>query len=146
MIVVRVGMGRVTVAGGLRRWLVAGLVSLVALVLASWLSGALVLPRLLPSGDARWPAALGIGAAAAAFAGLWGQSWASAGVGKAKDAADPASRSVAVAGDNPSADAAGRAACTVVGEIPQEPLGFQPRADLLALLDGPGRGVRVVRA
>ena len=26
------------------------------------------------------------------------------------------------------------------GEIPQEPLGFQPRADLLAALDAPGRG------
>ena len=34
----------------------------------------------------------------------------------------------------------------VVGEIPQEPLGFQRRADLLAALDGPGQGVRVVRA
>jgi tetratricopeptide (TPR) repeat protein len=34
----------------------------------------------------------------------------------------------------------------VAGEIPQEPLGFQPRADLLAALEGPGPGVRVVRA
>jgi hypothetical protein len=34
----------------------------------------------------------------------------------------------------------------VAGEIPQEPLGFQPRADLLAALDAPGAGVRVVRA
>ena len=34
----------------------------------------------------------------------------------------------------------------VVGEIPQEPLGFQPRADLLAALDGPGAGPRVVHA
>ena len=37
------------------------------------------------------------------------------------------------------------AAGVVVGEIPQEPLGFQPRADLLALLDEPGSGPRVVR-
>ena len=36
----------------------------------------------------------------------------------------------------------------VVGVIPQEPQGFQPRADLLATLDAPGPGsrVRVVRA
>ena len=39
-------------------------------------------------------------------------------------------------------------AAVVAGEIPQEPLGFQPRAELLAALDapGPGSGVRVVHA
>ena len=36
----------------------------------------------------------------------------------------------------------------VTGEVPQEPLGFQPRVDLLAALEGPGPGsrVRVVHA
>jgi Domain of unknown function (DUF4062) len=36
----------------------------------------------------------------------------------------------------------------VAGDVPQEPAGFQPRADLLAALDAPGPGgrVRVVRA
>ena len=34
----------------------------------------------------------------------------------------------------------------MAGEIPQEPLGFQPRADLLAALDAPGGGTRVVHA
>ena len=39
-------------------------------------------------------------------------------------------------------------AVVVAGEIPQEPLGFQPRADLLEALDAPDAGsrVRVVRA
>jgi tetratricopeptide (TPR) repeat protein len=39
-------------------------------------------------------------------------------------------------------------AVVVAGEIPQEPVGFQPRADLLAALDAPGPGlqVRVVHA
>ncbi|HEY6278171.1 MAG TPA: tetratricopeptide repeat protein [Streptosporangiaceae bacterium] len=35
------------------------------------------------------------------------------------------------------------AGTVVVGEIPQEPLGFQPRTDLLAELDAPGPGSRV---
>jgi uncharacterized protein DUF4062 len=42
-------------------------------------------------------------------------------------------------------DQRGRVPATVVvGEVPQEPLGFQPRADLLAALDAPGAGSRVV--
>jgi hypothetical protein len=40
--------------------------------------------------------------------------------------------------------AAGRGAVVVVGEIPREPVGFQPRADLLAALAVPAR-VSVVR-
>ena len=35
-------------------------------------------------------------------------------------------------------------AAVVVGEVPQEPLGFQPRPELLAALDAPGPGSRVV--
>jgi tetratricopeptide (TPR) repeat protein len=37
-------------------------------------------------------------------------------------------------------------AVVIAGVIPQEPLGFQPRADLLAALDAPGPGTRVVHA
>jgi len=39
---------------------------------------------------------------------------------------------------------AGAVVRVVAGEIPQQPLGFQPRGDLLALLDAPGSGSRVV--
>jgi hypothetical protein len=38
----------------------------------------------------------------------------------------------------------GTDAPVMVGEIPREPLGFQPRTDLLAALDVPGQGSRVV--
>jgi tetratricopeptide (TPR) repeat protein len=40
----------------------------------------------------------------------------------------------------------GQVAQVVAGEISQEPLGFQPREDLLAALDAPGPGPRVVYA
>ncbi|MGO9083569.1 MAG: hypothetical protein ACLQDY_31850, partial [Streptosporangiaceae bacterium] len=46
--------------------------------------------------------------------------------------------------DEASPGRAGEEAPVVVGEIPQEPLGFQPRADLLSALDAPGPGSRVV--
>ena len=62
--------------GKARRWLVAGLVTLTVFAVATWLSGAFVIARLLPSPDTRWPAALGIGAVAAGFAVAWGASWA----------------------------------------------------------------------
>ena len=40
----------------------------------------------------------------------------------------------------------GRGPAVVAGEIPQEPLGFQPRVELLAALEAPGPGRRAVRA
>ena len=59
-------------------------------------------------------------------------------------------RSLRELGEQHRRGGAGRAgqvpAVVVAGEIPQEPLGFQPRADLLAALDAPGPGTRVVRA
>ena len=100
------------------RWWVAGVVSLAAFVAASWVSGAVILTRLLPSGDARWPAALGVGAAAAAFAGLWGQSWATAG-DQAGGGGGAGNRSVAVAGDNPGIISAGDGAVIVQQQAQQ---------------------------
>jgi hypothetical protein len=58
------------------RWMVAGLVTMAAFVVATWVSGVFLFTRLLPSPDVRWPTAFVIGAAVAAFIGLWGQSWA----------------------------------------------------------------------
>ncbi len=48
------------------------------------------------------------------------------------------------AGDGASHSGAGESGPVLVGEIPQEPLGFQPRADLLAALDTNGPRLRVV--
>jgi hypothetical protein len=71
------------------RWMVAALVTMAAFAVITWVSGVLLFMRLLPSPDARWPVAVTIGAAAAAFAGLWGQSW-------AVQSSSPDSRSVPV--------------------------------------------------
>jgi hypothetical protein len=54
-----------------------------ALAVTTWVSGAFLLTRLLPSPEARWPVAFTVGAAVAAFVGLWGQWWAPEG-GKAR--------------------------------------------------------------
>ena len=72
--------------GRAARWVVAGLVTAAAFAVATWVSGAFLFPRLLPSPDARWPVAFCVGASAAAFAGLWGQTWAT-GLGNADRAA-----------------------------------------------------------
>jgi hypothetical protein len=101
------------VAGRSRlRWWVAGLVSLAAFVVAAWVSGVLILTRLLPAGDVRWPAALGVGAAAAPFAGLWGQSRATA-ADQAAGTGSAVNRSVAVGGDNPGVISTGDGAVIV---------------------------------
>lgn len=66
--------------GRVGRWIVAGLVFMAALAAFTWVSGVFLLTRLLPSSspDSRWTLAVVIGGAAAGFAGLWGQSWATA--------------------------------------------------------------------
>jgi hypothetical protein len=58
------------------RWFVAGLVTAMTFGLATWIAGALLLPSLMKSSADRWVVAAGLGAAMAAFAGLWGHWWA----------------------------------------------------------------------
>jgi hypothetical protein len=62
--------------------MVAGLVTTAAFAVTTWVSGAFLITRLLPSPDVRWPAAFVIGAVVAAFIGLWGQSWATESAGQ----------------------------------------------------------------
>jgi hypothetical protein len=69
----------VALVGRAGRWMVAGLATTAAFAVTTWVSGVFLFTRLLPSPDVRWPAAFAIGAAAAAFTGLWGQSWATDG-------------------------------------------------------------------
>jgi hypothetical protein len=65
--------------GPLVRWLVAGLTTIAGFAVTAWICGALVLPMVLQDGGARWGVAGGLGAAVAALAALWGQSFATAG-------------------------------------------------------------------
>jgi hypothetical protein len=59
---------------------------------------------------------------------------------------EQAPRPMAAARDQTLPTGADEDAPVVAGEIPQEPLGFQQRPDLLAALGAPGAGTRVVHA
>ena len=80
------------------RWWVAGLVAALAFGVATYLSGAFLLPLVMKSAADRWVVAAGVGVAVAALAALWGQSWA-----MRDSLADPGagagSRSVSAGGD-----------------------------------------------
>jgi hypothetical protein len=75
-------VGRMGRAG---RWLVGGILMLVAFVGGVWISGAIVLPHLMMSSADRWAVAVGVGAACAGFAVVWVQWW----VGRADSGPDP---------------------------------------------------------
>ena len=86
--------------GRVGRWLLAGLISMVAFAGAAWISGAVLLVPLLVSTTDRWAVASGIGVSVAAFAAMWGQWWA----GQASPAAEEhvkAASGVAVVHDGP---------------------------------------------
>jgi hypothetical protein len=59
-----------------RRWLIAGLTVALSFGVATWVSGAFLLPLVLKSGADRWVVASALGVAIAALVALWGQQWA----------------------------------------------------------------------
>lgn len=75
-------VGRTSRAG---RWVVGGILILVAFAGGTWISGAIVLPQLMTSSADRWAVAVGFGAACAGFAVVWVQWW----VGRADSSPDP---------------------------------------------------------
>lgn len=58
------------------RWLVAGLTTVVAFSLATWVSGALILPTVIEDPSVRWGLAGALGVALSALAALWGHAFA----------------------------------------------------------------------
>ncbi len=61
------------------RWAVAAAVTVVAFALATWVSGALILPVFMKDAGIRWGVAGSLGVAVAALAAMWGQSFATSG-------------------------------------------------------------------
>ena len=89
----------------------AALVTMTAFGVATWVSGAFILPLWLAASADLWPIALGVGAAAAGLAGLWGQSFATQ---TGRDAAAGRDyRPVTVAGANPGIISTGDSAVNV---------------------------------
>src|ERR1022692_354177 len=80
--------------GRLLRWCVASTVTIAVFVVGTWIGGAVVLPRLMSSPDARWAVATSFGVAVAALAGAWGFWFAT----RDTAAADPAGKAVAASG------------------------------------------------
>ena len=58
------------------RWLVAGLVTVVAFAVATWICGTLIMPLIMKNDGIRWGVATALGVAVAALAALWGHSFA----------------------------------------------------------------------
>lgn len=61
------------------RWPAAGLVTVATFAVATWGSGALILPVIMKDAAIRWGVAGALGVAVAALAALWGHSFATAG-------------------------------------------------------------------
>jgi hypothetical protein len=89
--------------GRLLRWCVASTVTIAVFVASTWVGGAVVLPHLMRSSDARWAVAASFGVAVAALAGAWGVWFATRDTAAAhlegKTVAASGSGSIAAGGD-----------------------------------------------
>lgn len=80
------------------RWLVAGIVAAAAFAVPTVTCGLWVLPSLVKDAGARWAVASAMGAAVAALAVMWGQSFASGNSLRAGSAEARGARSIAIIG------------------------------------------------
>jgi hypothetical protein len=81
---------------------IAWVVTVVAVALSTWISGALILPLLINNSDVQWGLASSIGVSAGALAALWGHSFAARTeevLAASPGATVEAGRSVAIGGD-----------------------------------------------
>lgn len=81
------------------KWWVAGLAVTGAFGLATWVSGAFLLPLWMKSGADRWVVAAGLGVAVSALAALWGHSWAKRESAAEQGTASHGDRSITAASD-----------------------------------------------
>jgi hypothetical protein len=81
------------------KWWAAGLTVAGTFGLATWVSGAFLLPLWMKSGADRWVVAAGLGVAVSALAALWGHSWAMRESAAEPDTASPGERSITAAND-----------------------------------------------
>lgn len=81
------------------RWWASGLVVIAVFGVATWVSGAFLLPLVIKSAADRWVLAAGLGVAMAALAALWGQSWATDDSPAEPGDAKSANRSVTTGGN-----------------------------------------------
>jgi hypothetical protein len=72
------------------RWGVAGLVTIAAFAVVTWVAGDFVLTAVLKSQADRWVVASALGVAVAALTALWGHSWAGEETADAGNAGGPA--------------------------------------------------------
>jgi hypothetical protein len=90
------------------RWFVAGVLTVAAFTVGTWVAGAIVLPHLVADHADRWVIAVGCGAAVTALAAMWGYRYATAEAADAPKTDRPT---------GPTASAAGERSISVAGNL-----------------------------